>query len=683
VAESSHAVFLSYASQDGEAAARICAALRDTGIEVWFDQSELRGGDAWDQSIRKQIKSCALFLPVISRTTHDRREGYFRLEWKLAVDRSHLMDADMPFLLPLVIDDTRDDDERVPERFREVQWTRLPGGATPAAFVERVRRLLLAEPAQGPTKTGSATGPVSSARITQKPVLTFWGTKAALLTLIVLGIAGLGYLVANRLAPKHGPEVGSAPAPRAQSAPVNAFNPPPHSIAVLPFVNMSGDKDQEYFSDGLSEELLNDLSRINELQVAGRTSSFYFKGKDVELATIVRKLNVGPVLEGSVRRSAHTVRVTAQLINAVTGFHMWSQTYDRSLGDVLKLQTEIAEAVASALQATLLGDVATKSAVGGTRNAAAHDAYLRASSGYWQQKNATDLQRVIADYEEAVRLDPRFALAYAELAHALNLYTRYAGPAVQEWIRRAQEPAQRAIALAPDLPEGHLALADFFLDSLDFTRASEEYNRAVALAPGSARVLKGYGYFAVLIGHSDVGIAALRRAVTLDPLNISNHIHLIGALRLAKRSDESLAAYRDALVFLPNSAWVQAVGVQSYYALGDFETVRALCEAELKQGNTQGDWPGWLSSAYYKLGRHADADAALESMKGIWGDAAAVGYAEIYAQRGETLKALEWLETGLRLHDTDLQYLKVEPMLDPLRNEPRFQAIERELKFPE
>src|SRR5246127_5748163 len=147
------AVFISYASQDAEAAARICDALRVAGIEVWFDQSELRGGDAWDQKIRKQIKTCALFLPVISHTTHDRREGYFRLEWKLAVDRCHLMDAGMAFLLPVVIDDTRDDDERVPERFREVQWTRLPGGVTTAPFVERVRRLLSGEAAQEQTRT--------------------------------------------------------------------------------------------------------------------------------------------------------------------------------------------------------------------------------------------------------------------------------------------------------------------------------------------------------------------------------------------------------------------------------------------------------------------------------------------------------------------------------------------------
>jgi hypothetical protein len=136
------AVFLSYASQDAEAARRICDALRAEGVEVWFDQSELRGGDTWDQSIRKQIKSCALFLPIISKHTHERTEGYFRLEWKLAVDRSHLITAHRAFLVPVVIDDTGDDEEHVPDKFREVQWTRLPGGVTPPEFVARIRKLI-------------------------------------------------------------------------------------------------------------------------------------------------------------------------------------------------------------------------------------------------------------------------------------------------------------------------------------------------------------------------------------------------------------------------------------------------------------------------------------------------------------------------------------------------------------
>ncbi|HEY3783766.1 MAG TPA: TIR domain-containing protein [Steroidobacteraceae bacterium] len=279
MSELSHAVFLSYASQDAEAARKICEALRAAGIEVWFDQSELRGGDAWDQSIRKQIKTCALFLPVISHNTHDRREGYFRLEWKLAVDRCHLMDAGMTFLLPIVIDDTAEEDERVPERFREVQWTRLPSGITPPAFVERVRHLLAGEFVQDPPRSASAGVRVLAPSTSPNAGLASPHSKAALTVMIAVVVLALGYLVASRLVlSKRTTEVAAAPGvrsvPALAAAPIAVFKPPPHSIAVLPFVNLSGDKEQEYFSDGLTEELLDSLAEINELQVTARTSAF-------------------------------------------------------------------------------------------------------------------------------------------------------------------------------------------------------------------------------------------------------------------------------------------------------------------------------------------------------------------------------------------------------------------------
>src|SRR6516165_850307 len=210
---------------------------------------------------------------------------------------------------------------------------------------------------------------------TQKPTARPVATIAAVVALT------LGYLVADKLwTSRHSVSVqpvASDARPAPASVVVGAFSPPPHSIAVLPFVNLSGDKEQEYFSDGLTEELLDSLSRINELQVSARTSSFSFKGKDVDLGTIAHKLNVASVLEGSVRRSGQTIRVTAQLNDAVSGFHLWSQTYDRDLSDVLKLQAEIANAVANALKVTLLGDVAARVEVGGTRNPLAFDAYLR------------------------------------------------------------------------------------------------------------------------------------------------------------------------------------------------------------------------------------------------------------------------------------------------------------------
>src|SRR5215469_4766291 len=246
------AVFLSYASQDAEAAKRICEALRAAGIEVWFDQSELRGGDAWDQSIRRQIKNCALFVPVVSRHTHDRAEGYFRLEWKLAVDRSHLIITNKAFLLPVVVDATAEDDENVPDKFREVQWTRLLAGETPPAFVERVQHLLSGETSTT-TRAGAASGIVSAIG-GRSPASGWWRRFLPVATVIVVLVA-VAYVAVER------PWI-SKPAASA------AFAPPPHSVAVLPFVNMSGDKEQEYFSDGLTEELLNSLTRINELQVA-------------------------------------------------------------------------------------------------------------------------------------------------------------------------------------------------------------------------------------------------------------------------------------------------------------------------------------------------------------------------------------------------------------------------------
>jgi hypothetical protein len=242
--ELSRAVFLSYASQDAEAARRICEALRAGGIEVWFDQSELRGGDAWDTAIRKQIKACTLFTPIISGHTHDREEGYFRLEWKLAVDRSHLMAGTKAFLLPVVIDDTRADDERTPDKFREVQWTRLPDGDTPPAFVERVSRLLSPEhahtvadarpPAGAALRAGS---PATAA--TARPG-TSWRTRSALLLIAMVTVLAAGYFAVDKFVRStHGTDAAARTVTAARSGISSPIVIPEKSIAVLPFADMS------------------------------------------------------------------------------------------------------------------------------------------------------------------------------------------------------------------------------------------------------------------------------------------------------------------------------------------------------------------------------------------------------------------------------------------------------------
>ncbi len=678
MSEISHAVFISYASQDADAAGRICEALRAAGIEVWFDQSELRGGEVWDQSIRKQIKSCALFLPVISRNSHNRDEGYFRLEWKLAVDRCYLMAADKAFLLPVVIDDTRDDDERVPERFRDVHWTHLPDGVTPTAFVERVRQLLAGELSQQTAGTASAAARMSAAAPAGKPMSVSWRAKALLLLTIAVLVVALGYLVTNRLVlSNRGADIGTVPAPH--SAPAAPFDPPPHSIAVLPFVNLSGDKEQEYFSEGLTEELLNSLAEIDGLQVAARTSSFSFK-EHPDIATVAHKLNVRAVIEGSVRRSANTIRVTAQLINAVTGFHLWSKTYDRDLGDVLKLQTEIATAVASALKVTLLGDIAAKIELGGTRNPAAFDAYLHGAKAYISRNEGKDTPTAIAAYTEAIRLDPHYALAFAGRSMAFSSYAGEAttAAAAREAYGKAQADARQALALAPDLAQAHLALALFSENTLDFTQGNDEYERALSLAPGNAEILRRSGSFAAYMGYFDAGIAAARRAVVLDPVAREIYGWLGRALYAARRYEEAVAAFAEVISLEPYKTIYGELGF-AYYGLGDLQRARASCE-------TNPDY--WLSQQclaviYDKLGRHADAEAELAKLKAALGENAAYQYATIYAQWGDRAKALEWLKAALRLRDPALVLLKTDPLMDPLRKEPRFQAVMRELKFPD
>jgi TolB-like protein len=661
------AVFLSYASQDADAANRICEALRAAGIEVWFDQSELRGGDAWDRQIRKQIHDCALFVPVISAHSDARREGYFRREWKLAVDRTADMAEDVAFLLPVVIDSTPDATARVPDRFREVQWSRLPDGQPSGAFIERVQRLLSPVPDHAPAAHLTIPSVSDATPRARRPVRgSSWSKPALWVTVGVVVFAALA-LVADKFWVSK--PLTSSPA---------AFTPPAHSIAVLPFVNLSGDASQDYFSDGLTEELLNSLAEIEGLQVAARTSSFSFK-EHPDIATVAHKLNVGAVLEGSVRRSEHTVRVTAQLINAVTGFHLWSKTYDRDLGDVLKLQTEIATAVASALKVTLLGDVVAKIELGGTRNPAAFDAYLRAAKALNGYHDAKELQTAIAAYTEAIGLDANYALAFAGRSLALGQYAgEFAtGAGIREDFDGAQADARQALSLAPDLAEGHLALANFFESTLDMAQASTEFERAIALAPGNARVLREYGRSVVSLGRVDAAIAAGRRAVVLDPLNALTHRRLGQSLYYAHRYQEAIAVLSDGLALDPEDANAYGSRGRAYYMLGDLEKARSSCESKPQWG---AQW--CLALVYDKLGRHADAEAEVAKMKASMGDAEAYQYATIYAQWGDTREALEWLETALRLRDSGLGDLKSDPLLDPLRKEPRFRAVERELNFP-
>lgn len=664
------AVFLSYASQDAAAAARIATALRAAGIEVWLDQSELRGGDAWDQRIRREIHECALFMPLISHHTQERLEGYFRLEWKLAVDRSHLMAVERSFLVPVVVDGTRDQDALVPDAFREVQWTQLLAGETPAAFVRRIQDLLSLEASATIRAPASAPSGAVPERQRQARPFRWLSSRALPVGVAGLFLAAISYFAIDR--PWIAEPTSSA-----------IFAPPPRSVAVLPFVNLSGDREQEYFSDGLTEELLNSLARISDLQVAARTSSFAFKGTETDIGTVARKLNVGAVLEGSVRRAGHTIRVTAQLINARTGFQMWSQTYDYNLGDVLELQTKIATAVAQTLKITLLGDISQKIQLGGTHKPAAFDAYLQGGMIGRTADTAEQERAAIAAYTEAIRIDPAYALAFAERSIELTNYALFAihdPTAARGVFDRALADARTATHLAPDLAEAYYALAVALeTGSLDFVQADEAYERAMKLAPGSARILAAYSRQAAEMGRTALAITAGHRAITLDPLNFHVHRTVGIAFLLSRQYADALAAFQAAIFLQPEYVRDVHLRGETQYAMGAYDAARKSCEVAPPDEISS----ACLARTYRKLGRNADAEAALRRLQAAEGDSGAYDYATIYAQWGEAATALDWLDKAVHLRDSGLAELKAAPDLDPLREEPRFQAIERELRFPD
>ena len=513
---------------------------------------------------------------------------------------------------------------------------------------------------------------------------------ALLGTAIVATLAALGltYLALDRLwLARHAVAVQSAAPPPRQTAtaPTAVFSPPPHSIAVLPFVNMSGDKEQEYFSDGVSEELINALSHVDALQVCARTSSFAFKGKDADVGTIARKLNVAAILEGSIRRSGNTVRITAELVDAVNGFHMWSQSYDRDLRDILALQSDIAAAVAQEMRVKLLGDETARMEAGGTRSPAAYDAYLRGMQLQLKVQDIPAARRTLAAFDQAIALDPDFAAAHAQRARILRYMAYFSTEpsAVRAFYARARRSAERAVALAPDYADAHMVLGWHILVNgfLDLGAAAREIDRAMALAPGSAAVLDGYAGFQGILGHHDAALSAMRRAIRLDPQNSRYREHLLANLFWARRFEDVLVAVEDARALHAQSYFAGFYGVFSNLALGHAELARQACESPATPLE-QDDRHFCLALADHALGRRDQATRELRKLQALKGDLGAANYAAVYAQWGEPAAALRWLATAERTFRGSLLRLKVDWMFDPIRTQPQFAALERRLNFP-
>ena len=462
------------------------------------------------------------------------------------------------------------------------------------------------------------------------------------------------------------------------------FAPPARSVAVLPFVNLSGDPTQDYLGDGISDELLTELSTLSELQVAARTSSFSFKDKALDAASIARSLNVGALVEGSVRRNGDSMHITAQLINAASGFQIWSQTYDRKFSDMLEVQTEVVTAVAKALQVKLMGEEAHTLAHADTSSAAAYDAYLRGMQLFYRPNTGEAGYRAAAEeFATAATLDPNFAMAYTRRAAALvKVCMIGTNPNERAALRaQARSAAEQAVELAPRLGEAHLALGlAHDIGVQDRAEASREYEQALALAPGSAWVQLMYGLFTSTNGHYDVAVAAARKAVELDPQNIDTYKGLGFILVGARRFSEANEVFERARKLQPQSHFVAFYLSDNLLALGQYDAARRQCESADTplDSDSRHDC---LALAYHALGRHADAERQLAEFKAEDGDSAAYRYARIYAQWGDRTKAWQWLDKAEQLSDPDLSLLKADWHFDPLRSDSRFKAIEARMNY--
>jgi TolB-like protein/tetratricopeptide (TPR) repeat protein len=670
--------FISYASQDTAIANAVVAALERHGLKCWIAPRDVRAGALYADEIIRAINDTNNLVLVLSASaiasTHvgkevERASSKRRPIVTLRIDAARLTTALEYFL-------------------SESQWIDLVSEGTEAAFAKLVAAL---GPRQGsgacdltspPHEHGRAR-PNRPAAIRRK----FWPVMAAA-ALIVVGLA-LFMVDRTRLSrrPESSGDTAAAQRETPGSAPASpaVFAPPPHSIAVLPFVNMSGDAAEEYFSDGITEELLNSLTGLNDLQVMARTSSFSFKGQNVDIATIARRLNVGAILEGSVRRAGNKVRITVQLINAVNGFHLWSQTYDRDLTNILKVQSDVARAVAMQLEVKLVGDEAEKIELGGTRNAEAYDAYLRGIQATIPQGGGgKTLRDALADFDRAIALDPNFAKAYAERAWTLHgIAVGVHNPEDREGLRaQARAAAERAVTLAPNLGEAHAALASIRAYALfDYIGAGPEFERALALSPGSASVQGAYAWYAADLGHFDQAIGAARRAVSLDPQNAFRYGVLGAVFSYARRYDEALTAYEHVKALRPEYRGIGWQEAMALLASGKTEQARQTCESP-GASMDEDDRHQCLALAYHYLGRQKDAERELIRFQTLDGDSAAYSYACVHAQWGDVTGALQWLTKAEKLRDPLLWLLKVDWRLDPLRNEGAFKAVVARMNFP-
>jgi TolB-like protein/Flp pilus assembly protein TadD len=642
-------VFVSYKKDDRRLVQRLVDGLIAEGLTVWWDV-RIEGGAAWREEIRNKLEAAACVVVVWSKASVG-AEGHFVQDEAAYADRRGVY-------LPVAIDDVAP-----PLGFGQQQVIDLRGWRGNrhdrrfAELLESVRGMLAGAVAAKPE-------PREADRPTRPTSLYAAAIAVAILTALTIAALIVG------------PELCSSPS--------HICGPPPflssakrNSIAVLPFANLSGDPAQDYFSDGLSDELLSRLARIPQLQVSARTSSFKFKGARDDSRSIGVKLGVNYILDGSVRRDGNVIRVSAQLVEARTGFERWSQTYDRDFKDIFAVQSDIADAVAQALRLKLgvVDEAAIKRS--GATNPLAYDDYLKGLRLFGSGGGELSHRDALARFDAAIAADPRFAAAYSARARTLLFLANQFLPASA--LRAAYDDAiasaRRAVELDPQLAEAQATLADTLVfGTRDFPAAKLAYQRALSVGgTGNAEVLLRYGQFECVTGDIPDGLAALRKAVTLDPLNARAYSAYGLGLIYARQYPAAEAAMRQALRLSPAINGARAALGEAMLLLG-----RA-GEAKSEYALEPESWQRLSGQAivFRRLGDTAAADAALATLVATDGDTSSYQIAEVYAQWGRLDAAFAALDTALKVGDPGLQALKVDPLLDPLRRDARFNLLLR------
>ncbi|HEU5310942.1 MAG TPA: tetratricopeptide repeat protein, partial [Candidatus Eisenbacteria bacterium] len=452
------------------------------------------------------------------------------------------------------------------------------------------------------------------------------------------------------------------------------------SIAVLPFVNRSRGEEDEYFSDGLADELLNVLTKIRGLRVAARASSFQFKGKNEDLASIGEKLNVATLLDGSVRKAGNRVRISVQLIKAADRVQLWSESYDRSLDDIFAVQDDIAQSVVKELRTTLFGDTPDSDASGRAqadvasaskghgKNPEAHRLYLQGKF-YIDRVNKEDTVKGIQDLNEAVALDPKHAAAWTELARARVNMGGYGWEPVNEGYRKARMAVARALDAQPDYYEGYVVLSNIQrMYEWDWDGAERSARRALELAPGDALAMRTAGTMALHRKRFDEAERLFLAALGQDPLNAGGYTAIGNLYRATERDLEAEAAYRKAIELAP-----LRIGVRCTLAI-TLASQGRIDEALVEAGAEPAEWARLtaLAFAHHRAGRHKESKEALRTLEERYAAESAYQIGAIHAAYGDVDKSLAWLERAREQRDSGLPLSVFEPVFRPVHDDPRW-----------